>query len=136
TTKLTNPLGTTSIPEIIGRIIKAALGIVGSIALLMFVYGGFTLLTSSGNEKSVQKGKDILTWATIGLVVIFVSYIAVNFVLGALTESGEDEEILKETSEGVCCCDGRIDISMNREECSRIEMEAIGCSWNSSGFCD
>ncbi|NQU83251.1 MAG: hypothetical protein HQ536_00920, partial [Parcubacteria group bacterium] len=70
---LSNPLGTTSIPALLGRIIKALLGIVGSVALLMFVYGGFTWLTSGGNPEQVKKGRDIIVWATIGLAVIFIS---------------------------------------------------------------
>ncbi|MEA3272761.1 MAG: pilin, partial [Patescibacteria group bacterium] len=51
------PLGDISIPELIGKIIKAVLGIVGSIALLMFIYGGFLWLMSGGNEKNITKGR-------------------------------------------------------------------------------
>lgn len=67
--------------ELIGRIINAVLGIVGSIALAMFIYGGFTWMTAAGGAEKVQKGKDILIWAAIGLVVIFASYALVNFVI-------------------------------------------------------
>ncbi|MDD5031676.1 MAG: pilin [Patescibacteria group bacterium] len=65
----------------IGRIINAILGIVGSLALAMFIYGGFTWMTAAGNSEKVEKGKQILLWATIGLVVIFTSYALVRFVL-------------------------------------------------------
>ena len=79
---LTNPLGTDITPQaLIGRIINAVLGIVGSIALAMFIYGGFTWMTAAGGAEKVQKGKDILIWAAIGLVVIFASYALVNFVI-------------------------------------------------------
>ena len=80
---LTNPLGdkNPSPQELIGRIINAVLGIVGSIALAMFIYGGFTWMTAAGGAEKVQKGKDILIWAAIGLVVIFASYALVNFVI-------------------------------------------------------
>ena len=67
--------------ELIGRIIHAALGIVGSIALAMFIYGGFTWMTAAGNSEKVQKGKDVLIWATLGLVIIFSAYALVNFVI-------------------------------------------------------
>ncbi|MEK9152812.1 MAG: hypothetical protein AAB692_05610, partial [Patescibacteria group bacterium] len=53
-------------------------GISGSIALLMFVYGGFLWLTSAGNEEQVTKGKNVFTWSTIGLVVIFMAYAIVS----------------------------------------------------------
>lgn len=81
---LSNPLGTASIPGIIGKVINAALGIVGSLALIMFIYGGITWMTAAGNEQNVTKGKNIIIWATLGLVVIFSSYAIVRFVLQAI----------------------------------------------------
>ncbi|MCK5416807.1 hypothetical protein KAI92_05270 [Candidatus Parcubacteria bacterium] len=71
--------------EIIGRVIKAILGLVGSLALLMFIYGGFMWMFSAGNKERVQKGKDVIIWATVGLIVIFTAYAAVRFVLKGLT---------------------------------------------------
>ena len=82
---LTNPLGTGVTPQIfIGRIIKAILGIVGSLALVMFIYGGFNWMTAAGTAEKVEKGKQILIWATIGLIVIFTSYALVKFVFTSL----------------------------------------------------
>ena len=84
--QLTNPLGNvTSVPALIGTIINVALGVVGSLALVMFIYGGFTWMLAAGNESAVEKGKNILMWATIGLVVIFASYSLVSFVINSLT---------------------------------------------------
>lgn len=79
---LTNPLGaSTTIPILIGKVISSVLGVVGSLALIMFVYGGFIWMTASGNEQSVTKGKNIIIWATLGLVVIFSAYALVRFVI-------------------------------------------------------
>jgi len=79
---LDNPLGTDVTPQtFIGGIIRAILGIIGSLALVMFIYGGFTWMTAAGNAEQVTKGRNILVWATIGLVVIFTSYALVRFVL-------------------------------------------------------
>lgn len=83
TIPLQNPLGTTSVPVLIGNIIKTVLAIVGALALAMFIYGGFTWLTSGGSAEKIKKGKDILMWAVIGLVVIFASYSLVDFLLTA-----------------------------------------------------
>jgi hypothetical protein len=86
---LHSPLGDKiTVPILIRNIINAALGIVGSLALLMFIYGGFTWMLAAGNEQAVEKGKNILTWATIGLIVIFASYSLVNFVIKAITQGG------------------------------------------------
>ncbi|MCF7820278.1 MAG: pilin [Candidatus Pacebacteria bacterium] len=79
---LNNPLGDNTTPQsVIGNVINAILGVVGSLTLLMFVYGGITWMTSSGAPEKVKKGKDILVWSVIGLAIIFFSYAMVNFVI-------------------------------------------------------
>lgn len=83
--QLRNPLGEgTTIPVLIGRVIKAVIGLSGVIALLVFVYGGFLWLISAGDANKVKKGKDAFTYALLGLVIIFTAYTAVNFVIKAL----------------------------------------------------
>ncbi|MEK9158614.1 MAG: hypothetical protein AAB673_01310 [Patescibacteria group bacterium] len=88
--ELDNPLGTktpdkTFILQKTGTIIKGFLGVTGSIALVMFVYGGMMWLISGGNPDKIKKGKDVLVWAVIGLAIIFSSYFLVDLVVRALT---------------------------------------------------
>ena len=81
---LINPLSSDSIPVLIGSLIKVLLGISGALALLMFVWGGIQWLISSGDPTKIKKGKDTLIWATLGLVIIFSSYVLVTAVIKAL----------------------------------------------------
>ena len=83
--KLENPLGTTDVNLVVANVIRALLGVTGSIALLMFIWGGLLWLTSGGQPEKVKKGKETLKWALLGLVVIFFAYTAINFVLDALS---------------------------------------------------
>ncbi len=92
--KLDNPLsgvcsatitGQQCVQLIIGNVIKAALGIVGSIALLIMTYGGFRWLTAMGNSESVEKGKETLIWAALGLAVIFGAYAVTSYIITKLT---------------------------------------------------
>lgn len=78
---VTNPLNSNSIPGLIGNVISWLLKIIGALALALFFYGGFQWLTSAGNDKKVSAGKDTLFWAAVGLICVFLSYIAVGFVL-------------------------------------------------------
>ena len=78
------PAGVTSVPVLIANIIKTILGVIGAVALFMFIWGGFTWLTSGGNPDKVKQGKDTLVWATIGLLIIFASYTLVDVVFRAL----------------------------------------------------
>ncbi|HNU81652.1 MAG TPA: hypothetical protein PKK65_02865 [bacterium] len=57
------------------------LGIVGSLALLMFVYGGFMFLISSGSSDKISKAKAIIVAAVVGLIIVFSSYLIIQFVL-------------------------------------------------------
>ena len=77
-----------TIQQIIGSAIKVFLGIVGSVALVMFFYGGYLWLISGGSSDKIKKGKDTLIWATIGLIVIFGSGILVRTVINALQTAG------------------------------------------------
>lgn len=83
---LTNPLGegVTDPRLIIGRVINAALGISGSLALLMFVYGGFLWLASGGNETMISKGKRVLLWATLGIVLIASAFVITTAIFQGL----------------------------------------------------
>lgn len=83
-TTLQNPIGTTDPNVLIANVIKVFLGAVGMIALAMFIYGGLMMLISGGSSERVKKGRDILMWATIGLVIIFGSYGLVDAVFDAL----------------------------------------------------
>jgi len=92
TVKLDNPLGAgenaKDIRVIIGNIIKVVLGLVGSLALVIFVYGGLLWMTSAGNAERIKSGRDTLIWASLGFIVIFTSYILVGFLLQTITQQG------------------------------------------------
>jgi len=47
------------------------LSIVGSIALLLFVVGGFYMIFSQGESGRTQKGKSFITGALIGILIVF-----------------------------------------------------------------
>ncbi len=91
---LPNPLGAGNEDPrvIIGNVIKAVLGIVGSLALGVFIFGGLTWVTSAGSEEKITKGKNMIIWATLGLVVIFMSYAMVTLVIDAVT-GGSDTSV-------------------------------------------
>jgi len=82
---LENPLGATDVPTLLGTIIKAALGIVGSLTLLMLIWGGFQWLTSAGNAEKVKSGTQTMVWAVIGVVLVFSSYLILSTFTDYLT---------------------------------------------------
>lgn len=70
--------------QVFVNISKIILGILGAVALLFFVYGGITWLTSGGNSKRIDKGKDILVGTIVGMVVVLGAYAIIAFVQNAI----------------------------------------------------
>lgn len=77
-----------STTQIIGKAINIALGFVGGLALLVFIIGGSYWVVSLGNDERIKKGRDAMTWAAIGLLLVFSSYAVLNFVLGSFSGLG------------------------------------------------
>lgn len=71
--------------SILVRLSKLMLGVLGTAAFAMFIYGGFVFLLSQGNQERVAKGKSILLNAVIGILVVFISWSLVNFVVNAFS---------------------------------------------------
>lgn len=78
--------GFEQIVQMIVNFSKLILGVVGSLALLMFVYGGIMFIISQGNEEKITSAKNILKNAAIGIIIVFTAWIIVNFVIMALTK--------------------------------------------------
>lgn len=76
-----NRTGTTNPSVYVGRIISGAMGVLGSLTLIMFVYSGFLWMTAAGDAGKLEKARDIAIWSTLGIAVIFSSYAIIRFVL-------------------------------------------------------
>lgn len=61
------------------------LGISGTAVFFVFVYGGFKWIFSRGDSHWVDEGKAAMTGGVIGLMIIFGSYVALNFIIAGLT---------------------------------------------------
>lgn len=76
---------TYNIAEFIGfYIIQPVLGLLGLLFLCLTIYAGFLWMTAQGDDKRVQKAKDILTAAVVGAVIIVGAYAATNTLFRAL----------------------------------------------------
>ena len=75
-----NKMGNVKFQVLIGKGIKLLMQVIGTIALLMFVYGGLLWMVSAGNTEKTKKAMDIMLWAGLGVIVILSSYAIVNFV--------------------------------------------------------
>ncbi len=74
----------TSLSTTIGGIIKSVLGMLGVIFFVLTFYAGFLWMTASGNDEKIEKAKNIITAATIGLIIIIMSY-SITFLITSST---------------------------------------------------
>ena len=71
--------------SVIGGFITLGFVIVGLIALAFLVWGGLKWLLSQGEKQAVEEARNHIVAAIIGLIIIFLSYLIVNLVLGFIT---------------------------------------------------
>ena len=70
----------TTIPGLLSFFFKYGVGIAGGIAFLLLLFGGFTVMTSSGNPEKVAAGKEMITAALTGLLVIIFSVFILKLI--------------------------------------------------------
>lgn len=58
------------------------LGIIGGIALLSIIYGGYIILTSQGNPTQLSKGKSYIFYAIVGLLLAIFGFVFVEVLAG------------------------------------------------------
>jgi len=75
--------GSLSIGSILSRAIPVLFIVAGIALLLMILMSGFTFLTSAGDPKKMESGKNQLTYAIVGFVIIFAAFWIVQ-IFGAM----------------------------------------------------
>jgi hypothetical protein len=79
--------GTTDIRITIARIIRTAMSLLGIIAVLIILYGGFKWMTGGGSDEAVGDAKKIITAGIVGLVIILTAYAIASFVISSLVSA-------------------------------------------------
>lgn len=77
--------GATNINGIIKTIINVFSIVVGVVAVIMIIVGGFRYITSGGDSNNVSGAKNTIIYAIIGLVVVALAQFIVQFVLNKVT---------------------------------------------------
>jgi len=65
---------------VIKTFINWVLGLLSLIALVVCLYGGFSMVTAAGDEAKYKKGFKILQQAAVGLAIIGLSWIIVSAI--------------------------------------------------------
>lgn len=74
----------TTIQGAVAALVEIAFMAAGLVAVIYLIVGGYRYITSSGNQEAIEGAKGTIVNAIIGLIVIFLSFLIVNYLLGAL----------------------------------------------------
>ncbi|MEI7750202.1 MAG: pilin [Candidatus Moraniibacteriota bacterium] len=77
----------TSAGQVIVNVMNWLLGILGLIAMIMFVVAGFQYLMAGGEEKNTEAAKGNIKYAIIGVAVALLGYVVVYTVQQLATGS-------------------------------------------------
>ncbi len=76
-----------SLGEAVGTIIKAFLGVLGMIFIILMLVAGFNWMTAAGEEEKIKKATATIRAAIIGLLIIVAAYAITYFVFANLPGS-------------------------------------------------
>ena len=65
-------------------ILQILFAIIGALAVLFIVIGGFSYVVSNGNSQAIKKAKSTIVSAIIGLIVAILAETIVTYVIGSL----------------------------------------------------
>jgi hypothetical protein len=80
-------LGNKSLQTTIGSIINVVLGLLGVIAVVIILVGGFKWMTAGGNEEKVTEARTMIFQGIIGLAIILSAWAIALFVLNSLSSA-------------------------------------------------
>jgi len=73
--------------KIAAKIINILSIIVGIVAVIMIIFGGFKYITSGGDTGNVSGAKNTLIFAIVGLIIVALAQFIVHFVLNSAANS-------------------------------------------------
>ena len=77
-------LGSTDVRTTIAMIIRVAMGLLGIVAVVIILIGGFKWMTAGGNDEAVGEAKKWIFSGVIGLAIILSAYALASFIINQL----------------------------------------------------
>lgn len=74
-----------TVNSLVTTIINIFSVVVGIVAVIMIIYGGFKYITSGGDSGNITGAKNTILFAIVGLIIVAMAQIIVRFVLARAT---------------------------------------------------
>ena len=73
--------------DVFQTVANIMLALIGAVAVVMLIIGGFRYVASGGDSSAIEGAKNTILYAIIGIVVAFLAYAAINFLTDQLGEA-------------------------------------------------
>ncbi len=73
-----------AINNVIAQVINILSMVVGVVAVIMIIIGGFKYITSAGDSSKVGSAKNTILYAIVGLVIVALAQFIVRFVMSRI----------------------------------------------------
>ena len=91
-------LGKRSLQETVAQLINVALSMLGMIAVVIVLIGGFKWMTAGGNEEKVGEARKLIFAGIVGMAIILSAWAIARFVLVQLSTAtdvrGVDTDVI------------------------------------------
>ena len=77
-------LGSKDIRVTVASIIKTAMGLLGIVAVVIILIGGFKWMTAGGNDEQTGEAKKWIFSGVIGLAIILSAYALATYIINSL----------------------------------------------------
>ncbi len=71
----------------VARIIRTAMGLLGIVAVVIILWGGFEWMTAGGGEEKVESAKKRIFAGVIGLAIILSAYALATWIINSLVQA-------------------------------------------------
>lgn len=73
-----NPIG------FIQKFYGIGLSLIGMVGFLFLIYGGYQVMISGGNPERLQKGKEYIFYAIVGLLLAIFGFVFIELIAGGI----------------------------------------------------
>lgn len=120
------------------HVIEYLFGILGTLAFVMFIYGGVQMILSFGSEEKFKEGRAAMVNAVIGMFIAFSAYILVNFTLDVLNVNQDFRAIgtgSEQSTSGECSVSGDCNGSDANPQLICQESQCVNVCADAGGTC-
>ncbi len=68
------------LPTYVGNVLEFMIPLIGMVSFIMILTGGFKILTSGGDSKGLEGGKQTITLAIVGIALAVISWLTLVII--------------------------------------------------------